>query len=162
MSTENNATKNFNETNRYLEFNLGPEHYAVPLLDVKEVIPIPETTLLPNGPAYFIGIMNLRGQIVSVIDLRKKIGIKNKAENSEEAVIITSFEDISIGLIVDSINKVLNIPLKEIKEIPEVQSQVNAKYILGVFQNEDRLSILLDLKSILNIDEIKKLSKKAA
>jgi purine-binding chemotaxis protein CheW len=148
-------------TERYLQFDLGQETYAAQLLSVKEVIPVPETTPLPNSPSHYVGIMNLRGQIISIIDLRKKLKITPKEEGIEEAVIIVEIDGVGIGVVVDSINKVLNINLASVSEVPEVSSQINAKYIEGVFQGEDKLTVLLDLKSVLNIDEINKLQKAA-
>jgi purine-binding chemotaxis protein CheW len=147
---------------RYLQFDLGLESYAIQLLRVKEVIPVPETTPLPNSPDHYIGIMNLRGQIISVIDLRKKLRIKPKKEGLEEAVIIVEFEGVGIGVVVDSINRVLNFSDNAIAEVPEIQAQVNAKYIQGVFQGEEKLTILLDLRKILNIDEIKRMQAREA
>lgn len=146
----------------YLEFDLGEESYGVKLISVREVITVPETTPLPNGPKFFKGIMNLRGQIISIVDLRDKLGIKPSEDRTEEAVVIVDFDGISIGLIVDSINKVLNFKLKDLVEIPEVQSQVNAQYIQGVYKSESKLTLLLDIESIFNINELKKMSQKAA
>lgn len=147
---------------RYLEFSLGKELYAVQLLKVKEVIPHPETTPLPNGPSHFLGIMNLRGQIISIVDLRKKLKISIKEDQKESAVIIMNFEGICIGLVVDSIDKVLNVSIKNISEVPEVESAVNGKYIQGVFKHDESLVILLNLEKLLDIDKIKQLQKKAA
>lgn len=147
---------------RYLEFKLGTENYAVQLLKIKEVIPHPETTPLPNGPSHFLGIMNLRGQIISVVDLRKKLKIAVNDEESENAVIIMNFDGISIGLVVDSIDKVLNVSKSEISEVPEVESAVNGKYIQGIYKQEDNLIVLLNLEKVLNIDELKRLQEKAA
>lgn len=146
----------FDETNKYLEFDLGIESYAVHLLAIREVIPLPETTPLPNAPSYFVGIMNLRGQIISIIDLRKKLKIKPKEENDQDAVVIVDIEGVSVGLIVDSINKVLNFSLSEITDVPEIKNQTNAKYIQGVFRGEEKLTILLELKNVLDIEEIKR------
>lgn len=154
--------KNSATEQRYLQFALNGESYAVFLLDVKEVIPIPEITVLPNCPSYYEGIMNLRGQIISIIDLRKKLGMKSKESNKEEAVIIIEIDNVGIGVIVDSIDKVLNVVTSEIKEVPEVSSQINAKYIEGIYQHNDILTVLLDLKSILDIDNIKQLNKVSA
>ena len=147
---------------RYLEFKLGSENYAVQLLKIKEVIPHPETTPLPNGPSHFLGIMNLRGQIISVVDLRKKLKIAVKSEDTENAVIIMNFDGVCIGLVVDSVDKVLNVSMNEISEVPEVESAVNGKYIQGIYKLEDNLVVLLNLERVLNIDEIKKLQEKAA
>ncbi|MCT4642988.1 MAG: chemotaxis protein CheW [Bacteriovoracaceae bacterium] len=147
---------------RYLQFKLGKEKYAIPLLSVKEVIPPPSTTPLPNSPSYYIGIMNLRGQIISILDLRKKLSIISKQDEAEQAVIIIEIEGVGIGVVVDSIHRVLNISEQSVSEVPEVSSQVNAKYIEGVYQGENDLTILLDLVSVLNINNIKKIQNKAA
>jgi purine-binding chemotaxis protein CheW len=158
-----NEKKHHSKTSeRYLQFDLGLESYAVHLLSVKEVIPRPNTTPLPNSPSFYDGIMNLRGQIISIVDLRKKLNIASKKENIEEAVIIIEIEGVAIGLVVDSINRVLNIEMDTVSEVPEVSSQINAKYIEGVFQAEKSLTILLDLASVLNINEIKNMQSKAA
>ncbi|MFZ4714722.1 MAG: chemotaxis protein CheW [Bacteriovoracaceae bacterium] len=148
---------------KYLEFSLGTENYAIPLLRVKEVIPVPQTTVVPNSPNYFKGIMNLRGLIISIIDLRAKLGINTKKnEHVEEAVIIVDVDGYNIGLIVDSINHVLSFSLDKVSEIPEVKSQNNAQYIMGVYRSENSLTVLLDLKGILSFTELSKITKRAA
>src|SRR4051812_41249332 len=96
-----------NDQNRFLSFSLGNEEYGVPLLAVKEVIAMPEITPIPYTPSYFLGIMNLRGQVISVMDLRQKLGVK-PSQSSETAVIICDLNSLSIGVVVDSINSVLN------------------------------------------------------
>jgi purine-binding chemotaxis protein CheW len=146
----------------FLQFDLGHESYGVKLLDVKEVITVPDVTPLPNGPSFFQGIMNLRGQIISIVDLRKKLGIKSKENIEEEAVVIVDFDGASIGLIVDSINKVLSFELNELVEIPEVQSQVNSRFIQGVHRGDDKLTLVLDLAKIFKLEELKQLSKQVA
>lgn len=159
MSLENTTS---NIPLRYLQFKLGEENYGMELLKVKEVIPVPDTTPLPNCPSYYTGIMNLRGQIISIIDLRKKLSINTKHENAEEAVIIVEIEGIGIGVVVDYIGKVLNLSSHDIAEVPEVSKQINAKYIQGVYKDGESLNIFLDISSILNINEIKNTQKKAA
>jgi purine-binding chemotaxis protein CheW len=143
----------------FLQFDLGRESYGVKLLSVKEVITVPEVTPLPNGPSSFQGIMNLRGQIISIVDLRKKLGIKSKENIEEEAVVIVDFDGVSIGLIVDSINKVLCFNLTELVEIPEVQSQVNSKFIQGVHRGDDKLTLVLDLAKIFNLEELQQMAQ---
>ena len=161
MSFEDKIDNEVEKSQRYLQFDLGSESYAIALLNVKEVIPVPETTPLPNAPSYYIGIMNLRGQIISIVDLRKRLKI-NKKEDAEEAVIIVDFAGVSIGLVVDSINYVLNVATSEITEVPEIRSQVNAQYFQGVHRGEEKLTIMLDLAKALNISEITGLQKNAA
>ncbi len=87
--------------------------------------------------------------------------LEGEKEDIEEAVIIIEIEGIGIGVVVDSINRVLNIAMNSVSEVPEVSSQINAKYIEGVYQGEKSLTILLDLASVLNIREIKNMQEKA-
>lgn len=142
---------------RFIQFSLGEENYALPLLTVREVISVPETTLIPNSASYFVGMMNLRGQVITVMDLRKKLGIKNKANNKEEAVIIVNAEGLYVGLVVDSINRVMAVESdNEIAVLPELSSQVNTKYISAVYKQENNLTILLNINEVLDIKQIKK------
>ncbi len=142
---------------KYLEFSLGTEHYGVPLLTVREVISKPETTIIPNAPTYFVGIMNLRGQVISVIDLRKKLAIKSKASNSEEAVIIVQVENVQLGLVVDSIDRVLEITsLEQVTEMPEINTQINAKFVQSVFKEKNHLTIFLKLSEVLDVQILNK------
>lgn len=146
---------------KFLEFSLGNEHYGVPLLTVREVISKPETTVIPNSPSYFVGIMNLRGQVITVIDLRKKLSIKPKSDHVEEAVIIVQVEHIQVGLVVDSIDRVLEITsLDQVTKMPEINAQVNARFVQSVFKEENQLTIFLKLTEILDITSLEK--KKAA
>ncbi len=160
---EKKITKNAT-LSRYIEFSLGNEHYAIPLLNTKEVISIPNTTPIPNSPIHFVGIMNLRGQVISILDLRKKLNIKPNVNQAESAVIIVSLDDCELGLIVDSINRVINIEFaSQVDKLPEVSGQVNSKYISGIYKNENNsLTALLDLSKILDIHDISPANKKIA
>jgi purine-binding chemotaxis protein CheW len=133
---------------RYLSFSLGTEEYAIPLLSVREVIAMPEITKVPQTPPHFLGVMNLRGQVISVVDLRTKLAIKANP-TAETAIIICDIKPNSIGVVVDSINSVLNPGADEVSGRPEIQSQRNTEYILGVFRNQDKLVLLLDIAKTL-------------
>ena len=141
------------DKDRFIEFSLGDEDYAIPLLMVREVISIPETTPIPKSPKHFIGLMNLRGQVISIVDLRTKLTISPNVNESESAVIIVDFNDVNIGIVVDSINKVLSFNTNEIQEMPEVQSQVKSDYILGVYKKEEGLTVLLDIARCLDVKD---------
>ena len=166
MSIENfnKETLKNGDVHRFLEFSLGTEDYAIPLLSVREVISVPETTPIPKAPPNFLGIMNLRGQVISVVDLRTKLKIKAKEENQEESVIIVDINGMNLGIVVDSINKVLAFNTNEINEVPEIDTQVNADYIQGVYRKEDTLTVLLDVAKVLDLSDMKALSgsRKAA
>jgi purine-binding chemotaxis protein CheW len=148
-------------SDRYLSFSLGAEEYAVPLLSVKEVIGMPEFTAVPYTPPYFLGIMNLRGQVISVMDLRKKLGITSE-NPPETSVIICDLDSICIGLVVDSINSVLAPQKEEISAKPEIHSNRNTDYITGVYRNDKKLVLFLDIAGTLNVEDKKALQKAAA
>jgi purine-binding chemotaxis protein CheW len=157
MSTETTTDSN---ASRYLSFTLGTEDYAIPLLSVREVIAIPEITPIPSTPAHFLGIMNLRGQVISIIDLRQKLGIK-PVNSADSAVIICDLSPLCIGVVVDSINSVLSPNDSEIAEKPEIQSSRNTDYIKGVFRSNNKLVLLLDVAKALSIEDIRTAAKTA-
>jgi purine-binding chemotaxis protein CheW len=147
MSEENNQNEIIND--RYLCFTLGVEEYAIPLLSVKEVIAMPDITAVPQTPAHFLGIMNLRGQIISVMDLRVKLSIK-PLESAEIAVIICDLHPNSIGIVVDSINSVISPTADQISTKPEIQSSHNTEYIRAVYREKDKIILLLDISKTLS------------
>ncbi len=147
MSEENIKST---DGDRYLCFSLGQEQYAMELLTVREVIAMPEITPVPQTPPHFLGIMNLRGQVISVMDLRSKLNIKPNPA-AETAIIICDLNPNSIGVVVDSINSVINPTSDQISEKPEIQSQKSTDYINGVFRHQDGLVLLLDIKKTLNL-----------
>lgn len=155
MSKFGQTTSESSELERYLEFSLGGEGFAIPLLQVRELISVPETTPIPYSPAHFLGIMNLRGQVISVVDLRKKMKLAENEDHAENAVIIIEIAGVNMGVVVDSINKVLAFPRSDIAQVPEIGTQVNSEYIDGIFKNGDELVVLLDLAKVLSLTDLK-------
>lgn len=138
------------ETKRYLEFYLGGESYAVDLLRVKEVITLPELTTIPKAPSYVCGLMNLRGLVLTVVDLRKKLAITPGADNSQNAVIIFDIDDRLVGAVVDSIQKVLNLSVEKIKPVPD-QGTDKGVHLLGILQVEEKLCMWIDPAQLLDV-----------
>ena len=138
---------------RYLSFTLGDQHFAIPLLAVREVIALPEVTKIPYAPAYFCGIMNLRGTVIAVIDLRKKLQI-NPAAHREETVIISDLGQITMGVVVDSVDLVLNVDKEHVLPKPSMQTAVKSDYITAVYHHKDQLIIFLDLIKSLNVEDL--------
>ena len=134
--------------NRFLCFSLGEEQYAIPLLSVREVIAPPEITRVPQTSAHFLGITNLRGQVISIIDMRVKLSIK-PGNSSETAVIICDLYPNSIGVIVDSINSVISPTPDQISEKPEIPGSKNTEYIKNVMRVDGKLILLLDIAKTL-------------
>lgn len=156
MSDEKN-TMTLDAGERFLCFSLGAEEYAMPLLKVREVIAMPDITPVPHTPTYFLGIMNLRGQVISILDLRKKLGIK-PGEGAETSVIISDLGNVSLGLIVDSVNFVLAPQPGEVAGPPEISGQSGASdYLTGVWRKDKRLILFLDIAKALNVDDQKAL-----
>ena len=151
MSDEKNP--NLNKSNRFLAFSLGQEDYAIPLLSVKEVIGVPEITPVPYTPPHFLGIMNLRGQVISVLDLRMKFNVTKKATNAETSIIICDLFPLNLGIVVDSINSVLTLNADEIKERPHIQSSKSSDYIMGVANVNNQLTLLLDVAKALSVED---------
>lgn len=153
------------DSERYLCFSLDKEEFAIPLLKVKEVIGVPDTTPIPQSPAYFVGLMNLRGSVISILDMRIKLGIKSN--NSEEAtVVILDLGEVNLGLIVDCVNSVVEMSHEEIAQSPILSSSKSAEYISGVFRKTDHLVLLLDVEKTLSVEDRRTLNqasnKKAA
>jgi purine-binding chemotaxis protein CheW len=138
---------------RQLSFSLGTEEYAIPLLSVKEVIALPETTPVPFSPSYFVGIMNLRGQVISVLDLRLKLGIK--AQNTAETVvIICDLQPLSIGVVVNAVNNVLTLKPEELGPKPDIGNSKASEYIAGVCKRDSKLILLLDIAKALDVADL--------
>jgi purine-binding chemotaxis protein CheW len=137
---------------RYICFTLGTQDFAIPLLQVKEVIGNIEITPIPQSPSYYKGIMNLRGQVIPVIDLRTKLGIQ-KGKAKEVTIIILDFTPHSIGVIVDSIESVNSYGPNDISAAEESDFFIKSDFILGVAKKDKRLTMILHLKAILNISD---------
>ncbi len=146
--------------NRYLSFSLGAEEYAVPLLVVKEVIALPEITPIPFSAPHVLGIMNLRGQVISVVDLRTRLGIKPQS-GAETGVIICDLGATTLGVVVDSINSVVSPKPDELSDKPEVTSK-NSEYIEQVFRRGKDLVLLINIARALGVQELAPIKNVAA
>ena len=143
---------------RFLSFSIGKEEYAIELLSVREVIGMPGITPVPHTPPHFLGIMNLRGQVISVMDLRKKFGFPTAA-TSETAVIILNFQDLSLGVVVDSVNSVLNPDPSALSPKPELQGSPSTEFVTGVYRKDSQLVLLLDIARALSLADQKAIHK---
>ena len=146
---------------RFLTFSLGAEEYAIPLLSVREVIAVPEITPMPFTPTYFLGLMNLRGQVISIIDLRQKLGVKAQT-SSENAVIICELNAGHLGILIDSVNAVITPSTESISAPPEIQGSLNLECVAGVFRNQEKLILIIDIEKTLSGDDRKAMNKNVA
>jgi purine-binding chemotaxis protein CheW len=138
---------------KYLTFALGPEEYGLEILKVREIIGYMDITAVPQTPAHVKGVINLRGQVIPVIDLRAKFGMET-AEVTEQTCIIVvetsqSDRNFSTGIVVDRVQEVLDVAGEDIEEAPQFGSSVNTDFILGMGKVGDSVKILLDIDRVL-------------
>jgi len=139
-----------------LIFTLADERYGIPLSSVKEVICMTDITPVPHVPTFFKGLINLRGKIISIIDLRAKLGLSmSKYEPKKTSIIIVDVQDWVLGAIVDDVSEVAGFEQKQIEQHLDIQSSVSSKYITGVAKTTDKkLVLLLDIGSVLSVEEL--------
>ena len=142
-------------------FRIGRETFGLPISMVREIIRVPDITAVPNAPAYIEGVINLRGRIIPVVDLRKRFGEKSFEPNKKNRVVVVELETRAIGLIVNSASEVLRISPSEIEEPNNVFHEGELDYITGVGKLKGRLVMLLDLNRILQRGELKRLDEAA-
>ncbi|UTR10846.1 chemotaxis protein CheW [Evansella sp. LMS18] len=144
---------------KVIVFELKDEEYGVPVEQVRSIERVQHITRVPKTPAFVKGVINLRGVVTPVIDLRSRFEIEEEEYSSQTRVIIVSVNDTEAGLIVDTANDVIDIPAGEIEPPPEVAGGVEAEYIYGVAKLDKRLLILLNLDKVLNTEEMKELKQ---
>ena len=147
------------ELNQLISFAVGEEQYGMDILRVKEVIRTPQLTHLPKSPAFVRGIINLRGDVIPIVDLRDKFGLENKAHTSSTRIIVVDVDTKLIGLAVDSVSQVFRIPSDQIDPPPPIIGGLSTEYIRGVGKLDDRLVILLNIDNILSGSELNELGK---
>ena len=140
------------EAGRFLCFSLGGAKYAIPLLCVKEVIAMPQVKSIPQTPAYFLGIINLRGNIIPIIDLRRRLNVTADL-NEDSCVIICDLSPLQVGLVVSSVNQVLNLTEKDIGPRPEGQGSSKRSYITGLAKQDNEMIMLIDVAGCLDIND---------
>ncbi len=134
-------------------FFLGHEEYALDVRLVQEIIRVVETTPVPRAPEFVKGVINLRGRIIPVVDLKRKLGLGEVDGSLRTArIVVIKLRDRLVGLLVDGASQVLKVPVSTIEQAPEEVVEVNANYIRGVAKLQDRLIILMDLTQILMAD----------
>jgi purine-binding chemotaxis protein CheW len=126
-------------------FKLGNEEYAVNILKVQEINRMKEITRVPNTPAYVEGVINLRGKVIPVVNLRAKFSLAERENDIQSRIMIMDIQGITMGLVVDAVSEVLRIPSSIVEPTPPMASTISAEYIKGIAKLEDRLIILLDM-----------------
>lgn len=135
--------------NKYVIFKLGIEYYGIPINNVLSIERISKITRIPNSPKYVLGLINLRGDVVPVIDLRLKVGLESKEVDNNTRIIIVKEDETVIGLMVDSSSEVLELHEDNIDKAPVSDSNELLSYVNGIGKTSDRMLILLSLERLL-------------
>ena len=150
---------------KYLTFSLAEEEYGIGILKIKEIIGMMAITTVPQTPKFVKGVINLRGKVIPVIDLRLRFGMESMDYTERTCIIVVEIEGTSgtvqIGIVVDAVSEVLNISGKDIEDTPTFGTKLNTDYILGMAKMEGGVKILLDIDRVLNGKEISLLEKAA-
>ena len=150
---------------KYLTFSLANEEYGIGILKIKEIIGMMPVTTVPRTPEFVKGVINLRGKVIPVMDLRLRFKMEPMDYTDRTCIIVVEIESqagtVQIGAVVDSVSEVLNVGGKDIEESPSFGTKLDTDYILGMAKMEGGVKILLDIDKVLNNEEIAALEKAA-
>ena len=157
---ENGVLASADET-QFLTFQLAGEQFGVNILEVQEIRGWTPATVIPNAPAYVRGVINLRGAIVPVIDMRVRLNMP-EAEYTESSVVVVMVVqragiEQTVGFVVDSVSDVLNIPNDDVRPVPQMNELEHSRYLMGIAARNDELILLLDVSLIFNSTELSRL-----
>ncbi len=151
------------KTGKYLTFSLEKEEYGIGILKVKEIIGMMPITSVPRTPDFVKGVINLRGKVIPVLDLRTKFEMPTIPYTERTCIIVVEIDSdtstILIGIVVDSVSEVLNIREEEIEDPPRFGTQLRHDYILGMAKRDGGVKILLNIDKVLSSDEITAMEK---
>ena len=135
---------------QFLTFTLAQQEYGIEIRHVTEIIGIQRITDLPDMPAYKKGVINLRGKVIPVVDVRLRFGMENRKYDERTCIIVVNFNDAAVGLVVDTVSEVMNIPAHNIEPSPKASLKSSGgRFIKGLGKVEDDVKILLDIEQLL-------------
>jgi purine-binding chemotaxis protein CheW len=162
LASEPIAASTDARSGKYLTFQLGNEEFGVRVLKVREIMGIQEITAVPQTPGHVKGVINLRGKVVPVIDLRLKFGLPSAEYTQRTCIIVTQVQGdaglILIGVIVDGVSEVLNLASSDVEDTPDFGEDVAAQYLLGMAKVKGKVKILLDIDKVLSTQDLGHLS----
>lgn len=144
-----NKTSYASDTHQLLTFTLGQEEYGVDILKIQEIKGLSAITPLPNAPTWIKGVLNLRGTMVPVVDLRKKFGLPEVAYDKFTVIVVVQVQEQIMGFIVDAVSDVVNVAGSGIEPIPDLHGQVDTTFLDGLAKAGEKLVILLDIEKVL-------------
>jgi len=153
MANHEETKRDQEELLQLVSFKIGEEEFGVDILSVQEINRMSQITKVPNTPEFIEGVINLRGRIIPVLDLRVKLGMMKLEHGKNTRIVVVELKGHTIGFIVDEVSEVLRIPKSITEAPPEMIGGVDSDYITSIGKLEDRLLILLDLEKILSTSE---------
>ncbi|CAK7033490.1 MAG: Chemotaxis protein CheW [Desulfovibrio sp.] len=151
--------KKDDELLQLVTFSIGEEEFGVDILKVQEIIRTMEITKVPRAQDFVEGVINLRGKVIPIIDLRRRFGFASKEHDKHTRIIVIEINNMIVGFVVDSVSEVLRIPAATVEPPPPVVAGVESEYISGVGKLQDRLLILLDLDKLLSSEDMEALAQ---
>ena len=151
---------NIDELSQYVTFKIDKEMYGVEVLKVHEIVGITKITHVPNSMEFMKGVINLRGNVVPVIDIRLKFNMDPRDYDDTTVILIVELKDYLVGLVVDTVSDVISISSQEIQDTPHFSTNIDTDYIKGVGNKDDDLVIILDVNRILSSVEFEKINEK--
>ena len=142
---------------RYLTFRVGDEVFGIDIMYVTEIVGMQKITEVPDMPDFVRGVVNLRGQVIPVIDIRARFSMETREYDDRTCIIVVNFDEKSIGIIVDMVNEVLDIPSENISAPPNVGTSEKSRYINGMGRVNESVKILLDVQKLLTETEMNQL-----
>jgi purine-binding chemotaxis protein CheW len=136
-----------------VSFKIGEEEFGVDILKVQEINRMLDVTRVPNAPEYVDGVINLRGKVIPIIDLRRRFGMDRKEHDKNTRIVVVELSGKIVGFVVDAVSEVLRIPGSVTEPPPSIVAGIDADYITAVGKLEDRLLILLDLERVLSRED---------
>src|SRR4051812_41693294 len=160
--TDSAAAQADTRAGKYLTFQLSNEEFGIRVLKVREIMGIQEITAVPQTPAHIKGVLNLRGKVVPVIDLRLKFGLCAAEYTQRTCIIVTQVQGeagaILMGIVVDGVSEVLNLAASEIEDTPDFGEQISTDYLLGMAKSKGKVKILLDIDRVLSSQDLHNLN----
>lgn len=159
MAKAGGGTRNLG--GKYLTFKLAGEEYGLEILKVREIIGLMDITAVPRTPDFVKGVINLRGKVIPVVDLRLKFGMATAEHTAETCIIVVHVGEVEMGIVVDKVSEVLNITTEAIEDTPSFGANVDTEFILGMGKVGEKVSILLDIDKVLAGTEMETIASMA-
>ena len=147
---------------KFLTFVLGKEEYGIEILKVREIIGLMDITTVPQTPDYMKGVINLRGKVIPIIDLRSKFSMAEVEHTQETCIIVVEVGSAQVGIIVDSVSEVTDISGEDIEDAPSFGQDIDTSFIMGLGKTKQKIIILLDIEKVLTAEDLKMVEQAAA